>query len=94
MPGARFIPGVRGERGSPGPPRHVNRGGEIRTLDLLVPNQARYQLRYAPESSVYQTAPAARMAEQPVRVHLGCTRDRLERSGPSLAASLFTHMLE
>jgi hypothetical protein len=43
---------------------------------------------------VYQTAPAARMAEQPVRVHLGCTRDRLERSGPSLAASLFTHMLE
>ena len=25
-----------------------NRGGEIRTLDLLVPNQARCQLRYAP----------------------------------------------
>ena len=25
-----------------------NRGGEIRTPDLLVPNQARYQLRYAP----------------------------------------------
>ena len=25
-----------------------NRGGGVRTHDLLVPNQARYQLRYAP----------------------------------------------
>ena len=27
-----------------------SRGGESRTPDLLVPNQARYQLRYAPKS--------------------------------------------
>ena len=26
----------------------TNRSGEIRTLDLLVPKQARYQLRHAP----------------------------------------------
>ena len=27
---------------------HLSRGGGVRTHDLLVPNQARYQLRYAP----------------------------------------------
>jgi hypothetical protein len=30
------------------PVPHFNRGGGVRTHDLLVPNQARYQLRYAP----------------------------------------------
>jgi hypothetical protein len=39
---------------------------------------------------VYQTATAARMAEQPVRVHLGCTRDRHQRSGPWMAASRYS----
>ena len=28
--------------------KFISRGGEIRTHDLMVPNHARYQLRYTP----------------------------------------------
>ena len=41
-----------------------SRSGEIRTLDLLVPNQARYQLRYAPSRpGVYRPPPGGAIAD-------------------------------
>jgi hypothetical protein len=33
--------------------KNFSRGDRIRTCDPLVPNQVRYQLRYAPEMSLF-----------------------------------------
>ena len=54
--------------------RSYNRARRIRTADLLVPNQARYQLRYCPKLRIKK--PSARTVQRP-----GFNRNRVSGLG-------------